>query len=84
MRLPQFHQFFDYRFVGLPGTAVWSTGKLVKTAVTFLLEAVDPLIGRLPGDAKSFGQFGNGIVVQLVVFEESLSLFSHGNTFPGL
>jgi len=26
---------------------------------------------------------GNGVVVQLVVFEEPLSLFAHGNTSPG-
>ena len=55
----------------------------MKTAVTILLEAVDPLIGCLPGDAETFSQFGNGVVVQLEIFEESLSLFSHGNTFPG-
>jgi hypothetical protein len=62
---------------------VQPAGKLVKAAVSILLESVDPLLGCLPGDTKAFSQFGNGVVVQLVVFEESLSLFSYGNTFPG-
>jgi hypothetical protein len=52
-------------------------------AVTILLEAVDPLVGCLPGDAETHCQFSNGVVVQLVIFEESLSLFAYGNTFLG-
>ena len=55
----------------------------MKTVLTVLLEAIDPLIGCIPGDAETFCQFGNGVVIQLIVFEEPLSLFSHGNTFPG-
>jgi hypothetical protein len=54
----------------------------MKAAVTILLEAVDPLMGCLSRDAEAFCQFGNGVVFQLIVFEESLSLFAHGNTFP--
>jgi hypothetical protein len=52
------------------------------TILTILLEAVDPLIGFLPGDAETFCQLRYGGLVQSVVFEESLSLFRHGNTFP--
>jgi hypothetical protein len=37
----------------------------------------------LMGYAEAFGWFADGVLVQLVVFEESLSLFTHGNTFPG-
>ena len=36
------------------------------------------------GDPKTFGEFGYGVIVQLVVFEESLSLFAHGDTSPGM
>jgi len=61
---------------------VRSTGKFVKAIVTILLESVDPFMGGLSGDAETFCQFGYGVVFQIVVFEESLSLFSHGNTFP--
>ena len=55
----------------------------MKAVVTILIESVDPLMGCLSGNAEAFSQFAYGVVVQLVVFEESLSLFSHGNTFPG-
>ncbi len=37
----------------------------------------------LPGDHEPFCEFRDGVVVQLVVFEKSLPLFAHGNTFPG-
>ena len=59
------------------------TRKLMKADVSILLDAVDPLIDYPPGDAESLYQFGNGGSVQLVVFEESLSLFHDGNIFPG-
>jgi hypothetical protein len=82
MGLPRIHQFFDDTLVGLPGAAVWPPGKLLKAVVTIPLEAIDPLIGCLPGNEKTLCQFGYGVVVQLIVLEGSLSLFTHGNTFP--
>jgi hypothetical protein len=36
----------------------------MKAVVTRLLEAVDPLMGCLPGDAETLCQFGNGVIVQ--------------------
>jgi hypothetical protein len=41
-------------------------------------------IGSFPGNAKSFGKIYDGVVVQLAVFEETLSLLASGNTFPRL
>jgi hypothetical protein len=62
----------------------------MKAALTVLLVAVDPLtlvprmgMGRLAGNAEAFGQLRNAVIVQLVVFEETLSLLAHGNTSPG-
>jgi hypothetical protein len=55
----------------------------MKAAVAILLETVDPLISSFPGNAKSFSKLCDGVAVQLVVFETPLSLFTHGNTFPG-
>jgi hypothetical protein len=55
----------------------------MKAVVSILFEAVDPFMGCLSGKAETFCQFSNGVVAQLVIFEESLSLLSHGNTFPG-
>jgi len=40
-------------------------------------------MGRLTGYTETFDEFADGVLVQLVVFEDSLSLFTHGNTFPG-
>ena len=40
-------------------------------------------MGGLAGDAEGFGEFRDGVIVQLVVFEDSLLLFAHGNTSPG-
>jgi len=40
-------------------------------------------MGNLMGYAETFDEFADGVLVQLVVFEDSLSLFTHGNTFPG-
>jgi hypothetical protein len=54
----------------------------MKAVMSIELEAVDPLIGCLSGDADTLCQFGDGVLVQLIVFEESLSLIRHGNTFP--
>lgn len=48
-----------------------------------LLEPVDPFRDCLTGYAEAFGEFADGIIVQLIVFEKSLSLFAHGNIFPG-
>jgi hypothetical protein len=55
----------------------------MKPVLAISLEPVDPLVGCLTGDTEPFCEFGDGVVVQLVIFEESLSLFTHGNTFPG-
>jgi hypothetical protein len=41
-----------------------------------------PLVGCLPGDAETLCQFGDGGFVQLIIFEETLSSFRHGSTFP--
>jgi len=67
------------------------TRVLVKAGLAVLLESVDPLtlvprmgIGGGSGDPKTLGEFGYGVIVQLVVFEESLSLFAHGDTSPGM
>ena len=66
------------------------TGVLVKPGLAVLLEAVDPLtlvprmgMGGLAGYAEAFGKFRDGVVIQLIVFEESRSLFAHGNPSPG-
>jgi len=63
----------------------------VKASLAMLLEVVDPFalvprmgIGGRSRDAKPLGQFGNGVLVQLKIFEKSLSLFAHGDTSPGL
>jgi hypothetical protein len=61
-----------------PRIARW----LIKATVTILFEVFDPLIGCLPGDARAFSKFGYGGLIQLIIFDESLSLFRHGNTFP--
>jgi len=55
----------------------------MKPVLAISLEPVDPLVGCLTGDTEPFCEFGDGVLVQLVIFEESLSLFTHGNTFPG-
>ena len=80
--LSQNSKLFHNRCVGLPGKSVRSARSLVKATVTKLLESIDLLMGCLPRDAKPISQFGNGVVDQLIVFDESLSLFTHGNTFP--
>jgi len=40
-------------------------------------------MGNLMGYAETFGRLADGIVIQRVIFEKSMSLFTHGNTFPG-
>jgi hypothetical protein len=72
----------DAPLVGPPGTVSWPKGELIKAPVIVPLEWMDPFVGCLPGDAESPCQFGYGGLVQLTVFEESLSLFCHGNSFP--
>ena len=47
MCLARLDKFPNDGIIGLPWTAVWSTGKLVEAPVTILLEAFDPLIGCL-------------------------------------
>ena len=42
-----------------------------------------PLMGCLAEYAEAFSKFSDGVIIKLVVFEESLSLFARGNTGPG-
>jgi hypothetical protein len=56
---------------------------LMKAFLIIHLEWMDPLVGRLPGDAETLCQLRYRGLVQLVFFEESLPLFRQGNTFPG-
>jgi len=81
--LADLHQLLHDRRIRLPGAAVRPTRVLVKLGLAVLLEPIDPLMGGLAGYAEAFGELANGVIVQLLVFEESLSLFAHGNTFPG-
>ena len=62
----------------------------MKPGLAVLLEPVDPLtlVPRMgirggSGDPETFSELGYGVIIQLVVFEESLSLFAHGDTSPG-
>ena len=38
----------------------------------------------IPGTIETFAWFSHEVVIHRVVFEESLSLLTHGDTFPGL
>ena len=69
--------------IGLARRVMRPAGELVKAVLARLLVAVDPLVGRLPGNAEAVRQVGDRVELQLVVFEEPLSLFAHGNTPPG-
>ena len=40
-------------------------------------------MGCLAEYAEAFSEFSDGVIIKLVVFEESLSLFALGNTGPG-
>ena len=40
-------------------------------------------MGCLAESAEAFSKFSDGVIIRLVVFEESLSLFALGNTGPG-
>ena len=89
--LAKIHQLLDDRPIRLPRAASGPTRVLLKAVLTVFLESVDPLacpggqarVGGLPQDAETFGELRNGVVIQLVVFEEPLSLLALGNTFPG-
>ena len=48
-----------------------------------LLVALNPLVCGLPRDAKPFRKLRHGAVVQQIIFDQTLLLFSHGNTSPG-
>jgi hypothetical protein len=39
-------------------------------------------MGCSSGDPEPLSQFGDGVVVQKIIFDETLSLLAHGNTFP--
>jgi hypothetical protein len=64
------HELFDEFSIGLPWTVMGAAGQLVKPPVSILLEALDPLIGGLSGDAEPFRQFTDAVVVQLIVLRE--------------
>ncbi len=62
---------------------------LTKAALTVLLVVVDPIalvprmgMGCLAGNAEAFSKLGDRVAVQSIIFEETLSLFAHGNTSP--
>ena len=68
--------------IGSPGADVRASRYLMIAILAILLETIDPPVCGVSGNSKPLSKIGNGVVVQLVVFEESLSLFAHGNTFP--
>jgi hypothetical protein len=37
-------------------------------------------MGCSSGDPEPLSQFGDGVVVQKIIFDETLSLLAHGNT----
>lgn len=82
MCLPQRDEFLDDPWIRLPQAAVRSTGLPMAAAVATFLESVDPLMASLSRDAVAFGQIAGGLVAQPVVFEETFSLFAHGDTPP--
>jgi len=62
----------------------------VKATLAVLLETLNPLalvprmdIGCLAGNDEAFGEFGDGVVTQLVICDESFTLFAHDDTSPG-
>ena len=55
----------------------------MKAALAVLLVPLNPLMGCRAGNTETIGELGDRVLVQLIVFEESLPLFAHGNTFPG-
>ncbi len=81
MLLLEFDQFLHNRFVRLPGTAMWTARLILQAALSVLLISFDPFMRCLAGDAKSLSEFCFRVEVQKIIFDESLSLFTHGNTF---
>src|SRR3990170_5065828 len=61
------------------GRSLWGAGRLAQASI-----APNSMPGCPSGDAESFGELGHGVVVQLVVFEEPLSLLAHGIIFQGM
>ena len=62
---------------------MWTARLILQAALSVLLISFDPFMRCLAGDVKSIGKFCFRVEVQNLIFEESLSLFTHGNTFPG-
>ncbi len=62
---------------------LWDSRSCVLVKQTLLLLAymidIQPWLFK---KAPVFGYLGDGVIIQLVIFEESLSLFARGNTFP--
>jgi hypothetical protein len=58
------------------------SGLVGQTFLAVIMVTFDPLVGCLSRDAVSLGQLRYGVIVQLMIAEEVLSLFAHGNTFP--
>ena len=65
------------------GAAVRPTGMFVIPGLAVFFVAIDPLVSCGSGDLEPFSKFADGVVAQLKVIEESLSLFGHGDTSPG-
>lgn len=68
----------------LSGAALRPPRPLLQTRLADFLVAVDPLVGWLPGDVEPFRQLRDGIAVQQEIFDDTLLLFAHGKTYPGL
>jgi hypothetical protein len=67
----------------LGGGVVGTAGELVEAVVAKELRAADPLMGSAARDAEAIGKLRDGVEAEPVVFDEALSFFAHGNTFPG-
>ena len=54
--------------------------KIKKEAM--LLISDNPLVACSSGDPEALSKFGHAVVIQQVIFNKSLSLLTHSNTFP--
>ena len=56
---------------------------LFVTVLPMLPVPIDPFVSCFSGDPEPLSQFGDGVGFQEMIFNKSLSLLAHGNTFPG-
>jgi hypothetical protein len=82
--LASLDELLNNDFIGFPGTGVLTAGKFMISGLSKFLIAIEPRIGSCSCDAETFSQFGDGEIVHLVVIEEPLSLFAHGDTIQGM